>query len=142
MIKNPDCIEKLKSKFVKIGVEHEIPLMNAGRFFIAKMTPEGVWVSNLDTSPMLKWPVFDCAISLGKEKGIGERVLKGNAMQGRLGDTLLPVDSIEGIIAINVFKQLPGSSVFRKISAIGGVLSWAGIFTNGRGNMTFNGCLK
>jgi hypothetical protein len=142
MIKNSDCIEKLKSKLGKIDVENEIPLMNAGHFFIARMTPEGVWVSNLDTSPMLKWSVFDCAISLGRKIGVGERIRKGNAMQGRLGDDLLPLDSIEGIVAHNVFDQPLGSSVFRKISAIGGVLSWAEIFTNGRGYMTFNGCKK
>lgn len=142
MIKNPDCLQRLKDKFAQNEIEYKIPLMKADRCFIAKMKPEGIWVSNLDTSPMLNWAVFDCAISLGKEKGIGERIRKGNAMQGRLGDRLLPLDSIEGAIAHQVFEQPSGASVFRKISAIGGVLSWAGIFTNGRGYMTFNGCMK
>lgn len=70
MIKNPDCLQRLKDKFVQNEIEYKIPLMKADRCFIAKMKPEGIWVSNLDTSPMLNWAVFDCAISLGKEKGL------------------------------------------------------------------------
>jgi hypothetical protein len=49
-----------------------------------------------------------------------------------------PLDSIEGCVAHKVFKIQPGKTTYRKISAIVGVLSWAGICTNGRGYVTLN----
>jgi len=54
-------------------------------------------------------------------------------MNGRLGDSKLPIDSVEGYIAYKVYGKALGDTVFRRISPICGLLAWAGICNNERG---------
>ncbi|CAG5072941.1 hypothetical protein DYBT9623_04477 [Dyadobacter sp. CECT 9623] len=118
-----------------------IPLMKAGQSFTAKWDDRGVWVDNLDKQPLLPWAVFETAIELMIEKDSknrGAHVLKGNAVGHRLGTSAFPLDSIEGRVAHVVFGKKIEQTAFRKISAIVGVLSFAGICTNGRGYVTLN----
>ena len=130
-----DGIQKIKETFELIDQRHEIPLMKAGKSFVAYMVPNGIVCSNLDPTPLLEWEVFNVAIQLMIENGIGKPTPKGNAMAGKLGDSKLPLNSIEGKVAREVYERRLGISVFRKISAISGVLAYAGICTNGRGNL-------
>ena len=48
-------------------------------------------------------------------------------MGSKLGDPGLPLDSIEGHVALKVFKKKPEQSVFRRITPIACILIWAGI---------------
>ena len=134
-------IEKIKGKLGEKDYEVEIPLMNAGKSFTARWNDEGIWVSNLGNQPLLKWAVFRTAIDLMIEKDTarkGARILKGKAVGYTLGSPEFPLDSIEGRVAHKVFEIQPGKNTYRKISAIVGILSWAGICTNRRGYVTFN----
>jgi hypothetical protein len=118
-----------------------IPLMKAGQSFTAKWDDRGVSVDNLGNQPLLPWAVFETAIELMVEKNTqneGAHVLKGKAVGHTLDSLEFPLDSIEGCVAHKVFKIQPGKTTYRKISAIVGVLSWAGICTNGRGYVTLN----
>ena len=68
---------------------------------------------------------FDEIEELFKEKG--PSVLKGDAMNYKLGESGLPIDSIEGRVAYKIYDKGLGNSVFRRISPIVGILGWADI---------------
>jgi len=116
------AVEAIKRKFERIDRKVIIP-MQKGRAFKASMTDEGVMVDNLGNQPLLPWVVFQGAIDLLIRKG--GRAEKGNAMASRLGAEGLPLDSIEGHIALTVYGKRPGESVFRRISPISAILVWA-----------------
>jgi len=131
-------IEKIKKKFGEMNVEFQIPLLIGNNSFTAKMIPEGIWVSNLGENPVLVWAVFEKAIDLLISNGIGVPVMKGDAMKPRLDDPELPLDSIEGAVAHQVYSKQPQDVVFRRISPIVGILRWAEIATNGKGVLILN----
>lgn len=108
-----------------------IPLMKSDKTFKATCIEEGIEVSNLHNQSLLSWEVFYKTIELLNQNG--GKAIKGEAMNGRLGDSKLPIDSIEGYIAYKVYGKKIGDSVFRRISPISGILNWAGICENGRG---------
>ena len=56
--------------------------------------------------------------------------LSNEELNGKLGDSKLPIDSVEGYIASKLYGKEPGETVFRRISAISGILMWAGICIN------------
>ena len=114
----------IKKKFEIVDGYAEIPLLNNDTF-VAVMVDEGIEVSNLANSPLLKWKVFEEIERLFIEKG--PKVQKGNAMHYKLGESGLPKDSIEGRVAEKVYYKEEGDSVFRRISPITGILRWAGI---------------
>lgn len=125
---NPFVKEKmdmLKKELYKASQPIEVPLLKEGQFFTVTSSSEGVYVSNLHSSPFLPWSVFEeTIILLLTENGI---VTKGDAMKSRLGDANLPMNSIEGHIAHKVYGKEKGDSVFRRISPIVGILRWADI---------------
>ncbi|CAG5013066.1 hypothetical protein DYBT9275_05330 [Dyadobacter sp. CECT 9275] len=134
-------IARIKEKLGERNRVVKIPLMKAGQSFTAKWDDRGVWLDNLGSQPLLPWGVFETAIELMIEKNtqnIGAHVLKGKAVGFRLGSIELPLDSIEGRVAHKVFGKAIGQTTFRRISAIVGVLSFAGICTNGRGYVTLH----
>jgi len=85
----------------------------------------GVDVNNLGNQPFLPWIVFQEAIYvLIRNNGIAQR---GNAMDSRLGEEGLFLNSIEGHVANVVYGKKIGDSVFRRITPIACILVWAGI---------------
>ncbi len=80
---------------------------------------DSVWVSNLGASPYLPAEVFHIASELIAKHA---RTPKGDATRYKLGEDGLPLDSIEGAVAHQVFGRSPGEFVYRRISAISGIL--------------------
>lgn len=126
------AVEIIKQKFGVENLRKAIPLQK-GEPFKAYMTDEGVTVDNLGTEPLLPWVVFAEAINLLNQKG--GKAERGNAINGRLGDELLPLDSIEGHIAQAVYGKKSGDSIFRRISPIAAILVWAGLCENAPGEL-------
>ena len=89
-----------------------------------------VWVDCLGETPYIKYEVFDQI-----EKAFshyGETIERGSAMDARLGEKKLPLDSIEGQIAV-VYGYKIGDSVFRRVSPVCNILVWAGLCEHGNG---------
>ncbi|WP_312470313.1 hypothetical protein [Neobacillus sp.] len=61
--------------------------------------------------------------------------LKGDAMNYKLGESGLPIDSIEGRIAFKVYGKQLGKNVFRRITPIACILVWADLCVNQRGKL-------
>jgi hypothetical protein len=108
----------------------DIPLQN-GKMFQARLIADGIEVSNLGASPILDWKVFKEIETLFYEKG--KSVLKGDAMSSKLGESMLPIDSVEGWVAYKIYGKQIGDTVFRRISPIVGILIWVGICKKKRG---------
>ena len=82
-------------------------------------------MDNLGTQPFLPWAVFQEAICvLVRNAG---RAGRGNAMNYKLGEPGLSLDSIEVHIAHVVYGKRNGDSVFRRITPIACILIWAGV---------------
>jgi len=123
-INSSNVVIKIREKLLKHGGIVFVPLQRGGRFKV-KLVDGGVDVSNLGDQPFLPWIVFQEAIYvLIRNNGIAQR---GNAMDSRLGDKNLSLNSIEGHIAYVVYGKKVGDSVFRRISPIACILEWAGI---------------
>lgn len=120
-------------KFNESGETAIIPLMKSDDVFTASYYDEGIQVSNLGSQGFLPWEVFSEIIKLLNR--IGGKAIKGDAMNGKLGDSKLPIDSIEGYIAYKVYGKSLGDTVFRRISPICGILAWAEICINERGKL-------
>lgn len=118
------AVELIKQKFQNIGRPIAIPLKK-GRYFTATLTEDGIEVDNLGNQPLLPWKIFAETINLLVRNG--GRAERGDAMNSKLGDPDLTLDSIEGYIAHNVYGKQIGESVFRRISPIAAILEWAGL---------------
>ncbi|WP_409294062.1 hypothetical protein V1498_12545 [Peribacillus sp. SCS-26] len=116
--------ERMKSAGNKVT----IPLIKKGKFMEAELAEDGIYVTNLNTSPFLPWKCFELAVELLKTKG--GKAIKGDAMYGKLGDSKLPIDSVEGYIAYKLYNKKLGDSVFRRITPVAAMLIWAGICEN------------
>lgn len=110
-----------------------IPLLRAGKSFSAQLLEDGILVSNLGVQPFLPQTVFVETVSLLKENG--GRARKGDAMNCKLGDKGLELNTIEGHVANVVYGTRIGKSVFRRISPITGILIWSGICENKKGEL-------
>lgn len=106
-----------------------IPLQVSGRSFEASIIHDGdndgLFVSNLGNSRYLPFEVFCVAVKLLLVKG-GE-AKKGNALNAKLGEPGLSLDSVEGCVAYEFYGKREGESVFRRISPINGLFLAAGI---------------
>jgi hypothetical protein len=90
-------------------------------------------VSNLDKQPLLRWAVFEETVALlGRNGG---RASRGDAMNSKLGDDDLSLDSVEGHIAATIYGQREGDSVFRRITPVACILIWAGICRHSPGEL-------
>ena len=56
-------------------------------------------------------------------------------MNAKLGDTKLPLNSIEGHVAHVVYKKKIGISILKRITPIAGLLIWANVCENKRGEL-------
>lgn len=95
----------------------------------------GVAVDNLGNEPFLPFDVFVVALSL-LEASEQTQVEKGNAMNAKLGDPELTVNTVEGLVAKVVYGKNIGDSVFRRITPISRILQWANICNNERGYLS------
>jgi dCTP diphosphatase len=118
-------INLIKQKFGNEGKHSKIPLLKSDIYFDAEYNEEGILVSNLGNEPFIPWDVFVETISLLEKKD--GRALKGDAMNSKLGDPGLPLDSIEGYISNTVYGKKIGESVFRRVTPVACILIWAGL---------------
>lgn len=117
----------IKKKFAESGSPATVPKLK-GEGFEAEIVENGIKVSNLGSERFLAWKVFEEAVSLMRfQDGTAK---KGNAMGGKLGDRELPLDSLEGHIAYEVYGKKEGEVVFRRITPIAAILIWAGLCEN------------
>lgn len=112
----------------------EVSLLKANKSFHVQLRDDGILVDNLQNEPFLEWKVFEKAIELLEREG--GNAVKGDAMGSKLGEEGLPINSIEGYIAKEVYGKKTGDSVFRRISPIVNILIWAGVCKNGKGKLT------
>lgn len=82
-------------------------------------------VSNLGNQPFLPWAAFEEAIVLLEQRG--GRAPRGDAMNARLGDPGLPLDTVEGHVGAVVFGAKPGDNITRRITPIACILIWCGL---------------
>ena len=115
---------------LKLGSD-KISIPKQGGFFEAQHQlndgEEFVWVDCLRDYPFLKYEVFDQV-----EKAFsayGNVLERGDVMGPRLGEKKLPLDSVEGQIAV-VYDYKLGDSVFRRASPVCNILVWAGLCTH------------
>lgn len=118
------AVEIIKKKFDQVGSPTQVPLLK-GESFTATLTADGIIVDNLDAQRFLPWAAFQEAVCILLQNG--GRAKRGNAMNGRLGDAELPLDSVEGHIALVVYGKNSGQTVFRRITPVACILIWAGI---------------
>jgi hypothetical protein len=129
------ALRRIRGLFANRESQIRIPKERNGNFG-ASLTEDGILVDNLGKCNFLPWAVFTATIQLLNKKD--GRASKGNAMGGRLGDTCIPLDSVEGYVAQSVFGKCRGDSVFRRITAISGILRAAGICRSKGGGLEFD----
>ena len=125
---------KIKKCFFKKGSPSKIPLMNGKKFFTARVELNGIYVDNLRTQPFIPWIVFSETIEFLKANG--GQAKKGNAMNSKLGDPHLGLNTVEGHIASKVYGCKPGDPVLKRITPISCILAWAGLCENSRGQLS------
>lgn len=91
----------------------------------------GIYATNLPHHRVITWSALNAAIELLTESG--GKAIKGNAMKGKLGSTDLPLNSVEGYIAVKAYGAKKGDSCLRMISSVAAILEWCGICKNGYG---------
>ncbi len=133
--------EAIQNKLAPFGDEGaEIPKQRGGTFR-ATLTDQGVMVSNLGNQPFLPIEVFNAVEEL-LNRSPNRQAVRGMVMKNkvsiRLGDPELPLDSVEGCIAKNVYEKITGESVFRRITPVACLLVWAGVCRNANGVLILN----
>lgn len=127
----------IKDKLIKNGGMAELQMLIGHKTFCVKLENDGVLVDNLHSEPFLAWEVFEKAIELLEQEG--GNALKGDAMGSKLGEDGLPINSIEGYIAKEVYGKELGDSVFRRISPVVNILIWAGVCENSKRKLILKG---
>jgi hypothetical protein len=120
-----DVIPAVIGKFTVAGSPAAIPLLREQRTFTAELTEAGIVVDNLGAQPFLPWAAFQEAVCVMIR--LGGRAKRGDAMNNRLGDPALSVDSVEGHIAHVVYGKELGDAVLRRITPVACLLIWAGV---------------
>ena len=124
--------EAIRRKLEQSGGRAWIPKLTSGTF-LAELQEDGLRVDNLGSQPFLPWAVFEEAVLLLiRNDGCAAR---GDALQARLGEEKLPLDSVEGHIAHTIYGKQPGDSVFRRITPLSCTLIWAGICEHAPGQL-------
>ncbi len=124
----------LKDRLLATEGKADIP--KYGGTFSAKLAEDGVVVDNLghnEKNSLLVWAVFTETMALLEE--LGGEAKRGNVRKpgARLGDADIPLDSIEGRVAKNVYEIAEGTSVFMRITPIANILVWLGVCEHGKG---------
>ncbi|MEZ5363159.1 MAG: hypothetical protein R2748_12665 [Bryobacterales bacterium] len=105
------------SELLEQRLSKKTRVMACGLSFEAHFDPEkqAVWTSSLGAEPYLPTDVFVVVCELLSGEGVARL---GDAMKGALGDPALPLDSVEGAVAEQVFGRQPGERVYRRVGAI------------------------
>lgn len=82
------------------------------------------------------WDVFFASVDVLRQQD--GKALKGDASKGKLGTKALPVDSVEGYVAANVFGKKKRQTVEKNITKIATILKWADIVTIGKDHLILN----
>lgn len=128
-----EAIEIIRSRLKSSDGDAKVPLLKGGKTFRARLVDAGIEVDNLAGQPFLPWAAFQEAICVMiRNHG---KATRGDAMNSRLGEPGLPLDSIEGHIAQIVYGKQPGDAVFRRITPVACILIWAGICRAGPGTL-------
>jgi len=121
-----DAVARIRAMFQGAGT---ISVPNQrGNEFTATLQDDGISVNNLGNASILHWAVFTAVVRLLNEND--GQADKGNAMEQCLGDPDLPLDSIEGYVAHEVYGKQVGDTILRRITPIAGILIAAGICVN------------
>jgi hypothetical protein len=131
-----NVVDAIRRRFMEAGNPAKIPLMKRGSF-TARRSDEGLYVNNLGRKPFLPWSTFEQAVVMLIESG--GMALRGDAMGAKLGQSDLPMDSVEGHIARSVYGKRTGESVFRRITPIACILIWAGVCEPAPKGLIFRG---
>ena len=122
----------------KLGSD-KISIPKQGGFFEAQHQlndgEEFVWVDCLGGSPLLKYEVFDQVEKTFS--AYGNVLERGDAMGSKLGEKKLPLESVEGQIAV-VYGHKLGDIVTRRVSPVCNILVWAGLCTHMLGALKKN----
>jgi len=123
-----EAVDTVRHRFASAGNTVKIP-NRLGEVFTATLVDGGVQVDNLGPpsgpSSFIPWAAFQAAVCvLIRNDG---RAKRGDAMQARLGGAELPLDSVEGHVALVVYGYKVGDWVFRRIVPIDAILIWAGV---------------
>ena len=132
MINGKTAVDTIKQKFRGIDSIARIPL-HSGAVFKARFVDGGLEVDDLGNQPFLPWKVFEEAVDLLARNG--GHAGRGDAMNSRLGEKGLSLDSIEGHIAHVVYWKQIGDSVFRRILPVTAILVWAGLCDTAPGEL-------
>jgi len=124
--------DQLKNKFAHEKI-YSLPKQRGGHFN-AELTPSGIKVDCLGSAPLLEWGAFDAVQNL-LLKSATNSAIRGSAMNSKLGDSKLPIDSVEGCIAV-YYKTKLGQSTLRRVSPVANILVWAGLCKHTRGALT------
>ena len=128
-----EVVSDLKQIFKDHGGKAMIPQQRSTPFN-AWLEKGGISVDCLGNQGFLPFKVFTETISLLESSEDG-KAPRGNCRvrDARLGDSNVPLDSVEGHVALKVFDAKIGDSVFMRVSAIANLLVWAGVCEHGRG---------
>ncbi len=118
-------VDAIRYKFSVTGSPAKVPYIRKTGSFSAELTDTGIKVDNLGTQPFLPWAVFQEAIYVLIRNG--GRAERGNAMNYKLGESGLSLDSIEGHIAYVVYGKSEGVAITRRITPVACILIWSGV---------------
>jgi len=128
-----EAVTAIRSKFSVTGSPAKVPYIRGSGSFSAELTANGIMVDNLGNQPFLPWAVFQEAICVLIRNG--GRAEIDNAMNYKLGELGLLIDSTEGHIACVVYGKRERDSAFRRITPIACILIWVGICRDGLGDL-------
>jgi len=120
-----EVVDTIRSKFSVTGSPAKVPYIRKTGSFSAELTDTGIIVDNLGNQPFLPWAVFQEVIYVLIRNG--GRAERGNAMNYKLGESGLSLDSIEGHIAHTVYGKNDGVSITRRITPIACIMIWSGV---------------
>lgn len=129
--------EKIREKLDESDGHASIKLFRGDSCEISYDSNESGLVSpKIPVPDQLTWEVFDAAVEVVINNG--GKAPKGSARSkgARLGNELLPMNSVEGYIAHKVHGVKEGQSAFGPGFVIFAILDWAGICNNEKGFLT------
>lgn len=122
----------LKQKFNECGGKTYIPMLK-GEDKLFWATEEGLY-NNGFKGYLCRWEDFDLITK--KLEELGGKMYRGDSAAQRgyhLGSKELPLDTMDGFIALNIHRDTIGRPITRRSTYYAVVLDWAGIVKNRRG---------